>query len=191
MSFAGLDGSAALSRQYGYTDIREALTTLGLVPALGNLSLSLQTGALTCGPVNARVVRAVATADADILVRGDGTASQSGDFLQFRVGGGSRMRVSSAGITYSNGFASSISTKTANYTIGDNDHTILANGSITVTLPNAAALAGRFLTIKNITASDTVTVTSTGGTIDGATMSTLAGGSAARYQSNGANWYKI
>jgi hypothetical protein len=59
---------------------------------------------------------------------------------------------------------------TANYTATVGDGLILANGAITVTLPNPRDVPDMVLTIKRIGAAGTVTI---GGTVDGALNPTL------------------
>ncbi len=87
--------------------------------------------------------------------------------------------------------ATAIKTVTANYTVASTDSTILASGSITVTLPSASGISGREYIIKNIGAS-TVTVASSSGLIDGS--STFSLGSqyeTITVQSDGTNWWII
>lgn len=70
--------------------------------------------------------------------------------------------------------ATAIATKTANYTLTNNDSTVLgdaASGNITMTLSSVSGIAGRQYTVKKIDSSaNTVTVA---GTIDGATNKVL------------------
>ncbi len=87
--------------------------------------------------------------------------------------------------------ATAISTETANYTITATDSTILASGTITITLPSASGITGREYTIKNI-ATGTITIASGGGTIDGATTLALSTqNESVTLQSNGTNWYVV
>jgi hypothetical protein len=83
-------------------------------------------------------------------------------------------------------------TTTSTYTATDLDSTILCNGTFTVTLPDAATVEGKQLTVKNI-GTGTVTVDGFGSQeIDGDTTEGLA----TQYQaivlhSDGENWFKL
>ena len=86
-------------------------------------------------------------------------------------------------------FATAITTKSSNYTASVNDHTILCNATLIITLPDATGATGRIYTIKNI-GTGTVTISRNGQTIDGASSQTLS----TQYQcitiqSDGSNWY--
>lgn len=88
-----------------------------------------------------------------------------------------------------------ITTKTSGYNIAWSDSTILANGAITVTLPEPSSVrAGQIFTIKNISAS-TVTVgrAGTGIEIDGAAsdLSLTTQYESVVVQTDGTNWWKI
>lgn len=91
--------------------------------------------------------------------------------------------------------ARAITTKTSGYNIAWSDSTILANGAITVTLPEPAAMrAGQIFTIKNISAS-TVTVGRAGSgiEIDGSAsdLSLATQYDSVTVQTDGSNWWKI
>lgn len=87
-----------------------------------------------------------------------------------------------------------IVTKTDNYTLTDNDHTVLGNaigGAITLTLPESATVEGKCYTIKKTDASgNAVTIDGYGAeTIDGSATHALS----SQYdgviiQSDGTNW---
>ena len=86
--------------------------------------------------------------------------------------------------------AGAVAGKTANYSMATTDGIILASGTITITLPNAAAAgeAGRQYAVTN-TGTGTVTVNTAGGNINGAASETLAAGHGHVYVSDGANWW--
>lgn len=84
-----------------------------------------------------------------------------------------------------------ISTKTANYTLTDADRTIIAgSGVATLTLPNAVNRKGKEFIIKSTLATP-ITVSSAGGSIDGAASFSVDGTTVhgITLQSDGANWY--
>jgi hypothetical protein len=93
--------------------------------------------------------------------------------------------------------ATALATKTAAYTLSEDDSVLLANatnGPFTLTLPTAVGIAGRQYTIKKIdSASNAVTIgTTSSETIDGA--ATLVLTSQWAYQtvvSDGTNWFII
>jgi hypothetical protein len=79
----------------------------------------------------------------------------------------------------------------SSYTVGTYDQIVVANGTLTVTLPSASATPGKVYTVKNI-GSGTVTVTPTSGTVDGAVSGTLSSQYAvARYVSDGTAWWNV
>ncbi len=82
-------------------------------------------------------------------------------------------------------------TKTSDYTVQADDQIILGNGTVTITL--LAPVKDRAFTIKNIHASNTVTVATTGSeTIDGAsTISLSTQYDAITVISDGTNWYIV
>lgn len=79
-------------------------------------------------------------------------------------------------------------------TFGENDYTIVKStgGNLTVTLPAATTCKGRIYVFKKV-AGGTVTINSSGGTIDGAANQTIATGTMRAYtiQSDGTNWWII
>jgi hypothetical protein len=92
--------------------------------------------------------------------------------------------------------AAAIVTKTASYTAGVSDHTIICNntsGNITITLPLAAGCTGRLYIIKKISAAgNNVTIQGNSGTenIDGVTTKTLTNQyDTVLIQSDGTTWY--
>jgi hypothetical protein len=90
------------------------------------------------------------------------------------------------------GVATTTTTKTSNYSVLATDHTILANGAITITLPDATVLAGEQFIIKDITAASNVTLNTTSSqTIDGATSTTLTPGMSVTVVSDGSNWWIV
>jgi hypothetical protein len=78
------------------------------------------------------------------------------------------------------------------YSATDLDSTILADGTLTITLPEADTVEGKHLSIKNV-GTGTITIDGAGSeTIDGATTLGLS----SQYDSviihcDGSNWYKI
>jgi len=99
-------------------------------------------------------------------------------------------------ITSGGSFATGISTKTAAYTIGTGDFTILGNttsGSFALTLPMASGATGRIYVIKKISSDANVLTIQHNGSgsdkIDGASSVTLTSQySAYTIQSDGTNW---
>jgi NDP-sugar pyrophosphorylase family protein len=110
------------------------------------------------------------------------------------IGNSSTTNAEIKGALKTNGFVSTINTKTSAYTILTSDEIIAADASssaFTVTLPTAVGVAGQTYTIKRInTGSNAVTVgTTSSQTIDGATTYALS----IQYKyvkvvSNGTNW---
>ena len=88
--------------------------------------------------------------------------------------------------------ATTVAVKTTSYSILATDHTILANGAITVTLPDATVLAGEQFIIKDITAASNVTINTTSSqTVDGSTSTTLTPGMSVTVVSDGSNWWIV
>lgn len=94
--------------------------------------------------------------------------------------------------------ALAIKTITADYSADGTDNTILANtstASITLTLPNPSAFAGRIYTIKKIGNGGIdreLTITPTGATIDGGTSYKIYNDwTYVTLQTDGSNWYII
>lgn len=90
------------------------------------------------------------------------------------------------------GIKTNFTTKSSDYTITANDHTInCTSGTFTVTLPSAAGITGRMYVVKNVGAG-TITVDADGTqTIDGSLTVTLNQYDSAMLQSDGANWIKL
>ena len=90
------------------TDLRDAAGAAGIVSPTGSLSLSLGTGAISSGNivstslVQARLLRAVATAASDVPARFDASTGQTANLLETRVNGSTKMSVDSSGKTYTN-----------------------------------------------------------------------------------------
>ncbi len=90
-----------------------------------------------------------------------------------------------------------LTTKTADYTAAENDHTILVNANsaaVTITLPPAADVSGQTLVIKKIDVSgNAVTIEPDGSEqIEGGSNFTLtASGDSVLIQSNGTAWYVL
>jgi hypothetical protein len=90
-----------------------------------------------------------------------------------------------------------VTVNAATYTVAATEETLLVSfaGTSTVTLPAATTCAGKKYNVKNIGASTTVTVKSSGGTIDGVAAATGISGSLQyqgwTFQSDGTNWWII
>jgi hypothetical protein len=80
------------------------------------------------------------------------------------------------------GFGVPISTKTSAYSATNQDHTILANGTFTVTLSGSGLMVGHLYTVKNI-GTGTITVSASAG-IDGGTSQALS----TQYQTLKVQW---
>ena len=102
-----------------------------------------------------------------------------------------------AGQTTLNGIVSSLSTKTANYTLVATDHTVLGNAttaSFSLTLPTSVGATGQVYIIKKVdSTANTVTILTTSSqTIDGSTSKVLSYQyDGFQLQSDGANWMII
>ena len=88
-------------------------------------------------------------------------------------------------------------TKTASFTLGDEENYVVANGSaanVSVTLPSGAAYIGRTVTIKNLSATYTVISASTNvrpvnsATLGTAILAATAGKWATLVCEDGTNW---
>jgi hypothetical protein len=86
---------------------------------------------------------------------------------------------------------------TANYAVATTIHTVFADttaGVFTVTLPSAVTYKDRVITIKREdVSSNDLTVAASAGNVDGAATYALTGSTrvSARFQSDGANWWKF
>ncbi|MBV7533860.1 hypothetical protein [Chitinophaga sp. sic0106] len=94
--------------------------------------------------------------------------------------------------------AMNITTLSSNGTLAATDNTVLVNtssGSITVTLPSPTSIRGRIYTIKKIGTGgidNSLTITPTGGTIDGASTYVIYNDyTYVTLQTDGSNWYVI
>lgn len=82
--------------------------------------------------------------------------------------------------------------KTADYTANELDYTIHFTSSTDIfTLPTAVGCTGRIYVVKNTSGNVLTLATTSGQTIDGSAPTTIANGTAAQFQSTGANWIKI
>ncbi|MBK7377366.1 MAG: hypothetical protein IPJ02_17980 [Chitinophagaceae bacterium] len=89
-------------------------------------------------------------------------------------------------------FEASYVAKTGDYTATDVDYTIhFTSGTNTFTLPTAVGCTGRIYVVKNTSGNNLTLATTSAQTIDGSAPGTLTTGSAAQFQSTGANWIKI
>jgi hypothetical protein len=116
------------------------------------------------------------------------------DAANNRVGIGTNAPTSSLNIVGS--VANALTTKTANYTATESDHTILCNttgGGFTITLPAASGCSGRIYVIKKtISNSGANNVTIDGNaseTIDNSATISLQCRSSVTIQSDGSNWW--
>jgi hypothetical protein len=92
------------------------------------------------------------------------------------------------GVSSFTGVATAISTQTTTYTAGQNDHTILCNGTFTLTLPTTGLKVGQEFYIKNIS-TGTITISSAVN-IDFATSTTLSAvGQSIIVQWDGTQWW--
>jgi len=96
--------------------------------------------------------------------------------------------------TTSQAEVNAIATKTADYTVTDEDATILADGtsaSVTITLPTASSVTGHVFTIKAIDVNNTVSIATTSSeTIDGSSASiTLTLYQSVTVQSDGTSYW--
>lgn len=114
--------------------------------------------------------------------------------LALVAGNGISIAVNDGGdtITISNTAEDSdIRAVTTTQALPDTDEIVLASNAITLTLPAAAAYAGRRLSIKNMTG-DVLTITPAAGTIDGAASKTLSIlYTTLELVTDGTNWFEI
>ena len=104
------------------------------------------------------------------------------------VNNGSVVTVSSVSI---DGLTLGASTQTGNYTLTADDDIILANGTITITLPNVSVLTGKMYHIKNI-GTGLVTIDGDGQTIDGdSSIYIFRQYDSVSIMCDGSNWYMI
>lgn len=81
-------------------------------------------------------------------------------------------------------------TKTADYTLTDNDYLILVDGTYTMTLPTSVGIGGRCYHIKNIGTGVVTVATTSSQTIDGSTTLVISGRyDSAKLISDNSNWY--
>lgn len=119
---------------------------------------------------------------------GPGTAGY--DVFLYRVGAGA-LRTDGK-LTVAGGLYTPISTKTADYALAATDDVILANATMTATLPSAVTSgAGRRFTVKNIHASAICTLASAAGNIDGAATMAIGPLESVTAVTDGANWWAI
>jgi hypothetical protein len=85
-----------------------------------------------------------------------------------------------------------IAGKSSDYIIQTSDTVIVATNTITITLPNAVLIPGKYFTVKNGTVSDVVTLSTYGTqTIDLSATFLIGGYAALQIISDGANWWII
>lgn len=158
--------------------------------------------------INMTYNQSLTASSVDQLINRTETALGSGthSFVDYRVAGSSKFKVSTAGRATATAIDASavysaISTKTASHVVTATDHTLLFDctvGALTATLPAAATNSGRMLTFKKIDSSvNTLTVDGNGTeTIQAlgapATTQVITGqGETLTIQSNGTGWYVI
>ncbi len=89
-------------------------------------------------------------------------------------------------------YVANIKAKTVDYTLTTADTVILTNGTVTMTLPTAVGIEGKYFTIKNIHATAVATIEADGSeTIDGALNFLIGPKAALQVISDGANWQII
>jgi hypothetical protein len=99
-------------------------------------------------------------------------------------------------VGYNPGYSGEVTT-TSSYTVLPQDMTILCNQSaaITITIPNPASMAGRLLTIKDISdnaVTNNITISPASGTIDGASSKVLNSNyDVLQLTTDGTNWYGV
>ena len=187
---AGLSGGGALTGNVtlilanSSTTLGNATLTLGsTTSAVGNLTLN-----------NANVTSVASTFPNSYLANSSATIGNTSVTL-----GGTTTSLGNVTLTNAttNGLTKALVTKTANYTATIVDCTILGNasaGNITITLPTAASVAGRFYVVKKVDSSaNTVTVATTSAqTIDGQSTKVLSiQYDGLQVQSDNANWVII
>jgi hypothetical protein len=137
-------------------------------------------------------------------ILGGGTSPAGDDFVVYSyvsgAGATAAINIQSAtgAVQVQSSFGTaSPSTKTGNYTVGNNDGSLILNGvaSITLTLPSAASFPGRWLHLKNIAAFSVVSsaanvVPQAGGAAGTAILAATAGKWAA-LQSDGVSSWQI
>ena len=88
-----------------------------------------------------------------------------------------------------------IASKSTNYALTDNDHTIICTSSLTITLPSPSGIAGRMYVIKNMTGGvNTITIDPNGNNIDGLSMNNTeldANYDVITLQTDGTDWFII
>lgn len=152
---------------------------------------------ITLGASTNAVLKAQVTGDAGYryLLDANGTlwwgpGTGGYDVYLYRLGAGKLQTDGS--ITAVGGFVTPTSTKTADYTLTASDTVILANATMTATLPSAVTAGnGRQYTVKNRHATATVTLASAAGTIDGVATVAIASMQALTVVSDGTNWWVI
>lgn len=113
------------------------------------------------------------------------------------VAGATMIDISGNRTKFNNGLRYRIRTETGTYGVALSDHTILADatgGAFDVTLPSAVTAGdGATFVVKRISAANTVTVKSGGGTIDGVAAGTGIALDAQyktrAFRSDGTNWF--
>lgn len=163
---------------YSFTRSMEAITTSNVIAEGSSLVLKPKTDATTAVQVQTSGGTAVATIDT--------TNSRVG------VGITPTSTLHNAG-----SFALPITTKTADYTAGASDYTILvscSSANITITLPAVASYVGRIYNIKKIDATGYTVIIdgNSSETIDGALTQVISAQyESLQIQSSGSAWYII
>ena len=110
---------------------------------------------------------------------------------------GIRQTTPTSGLHVNTSFATSLATKSANYTITELDHTILEDctgGNVTLTLPTAAGCTGRMYRVKRIDeTANAANINSNGSeNIEGSTnAASVPGKSSIVLQSDNSGWWKV
>jgi len=118
-----------------------------------------------------------------------GTAIPSSNILNLVSGRNVSMSGSTNNVTINS--LSSVVSKSANYTMTEDDFVVLCTGNFTVTLPTAVGVTGKQIDVKNIS-NGIITVDGAGvETIDGQLTQTLNQDETITIISDGSNWYII
>lgn len=186
----GLSGGGALTG-----NVTLSLTSNSIT--LGNATLTLGGTTSTVGNLtvqNVTVSSVASTFPNSYLANSSATIGNTSVSL-----GGTATSLGNVTLTNAttNGLTKALVTKTGNYTATIVDCTILGNaasGNITITLPTAASVAGRFYVIKKIdsTANVVTVATTSAQTIDGQASKALSiQYDGIQVQSDNANWVII
>lgn len=201
------DGSAGSSKPYGlltladWQKIQDGIITL----QTGNVSGTSTPQGIsisTSGSTRTIVLHPANATNAGVVTAGAQTFGGAKTF-QDAVTAAATLKAGATGtanstLEVSGSVAMAIRTVTANATLGDGDHTILANttaSALTLTLPNPSGKAGRMYTIKKIGSGGIdreLTIDPAGATIDGGSSYIIYNDwTFVTLQTDGTNWFII